>query len=70
VPHAVRLIAGPDYRRLLPLSALLGASVLIFADLGARTILSPRELPIGVITSFVGAPLFLALLRRQRTSFL
>ena len=68
-PHAVRLLVGPDYRRLLPLSALLGASFLILADLGARTAVSPGELPVGVITAFVGAPFFLYLLRQQRKVF-
>lgn len=68
-PHAVRLVVGPDYRRLLPLSALLGASFLVLADLGARTAVSPGELPVGVITAFLGAPFFLYLLRRQRKAF-
>jgi len=70
VPHAVRMVAGPDYRRLLPLSALAGASFLILADLGARTAISPGELPVGVITAFAGAPFFLYLLRRQRKAFI
>jgi iron complex transport system permease protein len=69
VPHAVRLLLGPDYRRLLPLVALLGASFLILADLAARTAISPGELPVGVITAFLGAPFFLYLLRRQRKAF-
>lgn len=68
-PHVVRLVIGPDYRRLLPVSALVGASFLVMADLGARTLISPSELPVGVITSFVGAPFFLYLLRRQRRVF-
>ena len=68
-PHAVRLLVGPDYRRLLPLSALLGASFLVLADLGARTAVSPGELPVGVITALLGAPFFLYLLRRQRKAF-
>jgi iron complex transport system permease protein len=68
-PHAVRLVVGPDYRRLLPLVALLGATFLVLADLGARTLLSPGELPVGVITSIVGVPFFLVLLRRQRKAF-
>lgn len=62
-PHAIRLTVGPDYRRLLPLSTLLGATFLIVADLGARTLVRPSELPLGVITSIAGAPLFLLLLR-------
>jgi iron complex transport system permease protein len=63
VPHAVRLVAGPDYRRLLPLSALYGASFLILADMIARTADPTYEIPIGVITAVVGAPFFLLLLR-------
>lgn len=66
VPHAARLVWGPDYRRLLPMSAVLGAAFLILADLLARTALDPREIPVGVITSLIGAPFFLALLRLQK----
>lgn len=66
VPHVARLLWGPDYRRLLPLSALLGATFLILADLVARTIAAPEEVPVGIITAFAGAPFFLYLLRRQR----
>jgi iron complex transport system permease protein len=68
-PHAVRMVAGPDYRRLLPLVALTGAAFLVLADMGARMLLSPGELPVGVITSVVGVPFFLYLLRRQRKAF-
>jgi iron complex transport system permease protein len=68
-PHVIRLLLGPDYRRLLPLAAMLGASFLILADLGARTAVRPGELPVGVITAFLGAPFFLYLLRRQRKAF-
>jgi iron complex transport system permease protein len=68
-PHIVRLLIGPDYRRLLPVAALTGAAFLVIADLGARTVISPSELPVGVITSFVGAPFFLYLLRKQRRAF-
>jgi iron complex transport system permease protein len=64
VPHAVRLVAGPGYRRVIPLSFLFGASFVILADVVARTIVAPAELPIGVITAFVGAPFFLLILRR------
>jgi len=70
VPHAARLLWGPDYRRLLPLSAVLGASFLILADLLARTAAPPHEIPVGVITAFAGAPFFLYLLRRQRRATL
>ena len=65
IPHAVRLIWGPDYRFLLPLSTLLGAIFLILADLIARTVLSPQEIPVGVITALCGAPFFLYLLRKK-----
>jgi iron complex transport system permease protein len=65
IPHAVRLIWGPDYRFLLPLSMVSGAIFLILADLLARTLLGPSEIPIGVITAMVGAPFFLYILRRR-----
>lgn len=65
VPHAVRLIWGRDYRRVLPLSAFFGAAFLIAMDAAARTIDPTFEVPIGVITALVGAPFFLMLLRRQ-----
>ena len=66
VPHAVRMIWGPDYRRVLPLSACLGAAFLILADIAARSIdPDQREIPIGVVTAFAGAPFFLYLLRRH-----
>lgn len=67
VPHLVRLLAGPDHRVLLPASALAGASLILFSDLAARLVLSPAELPIGIVTALVGAPLFLYLLLRGRT---
>jgi iron complex transport system permease protein len=65
IPHAVRLLWGPDHRFLLPLSMVTGAIFLILADLVARTALSPSEIPIGVITALVGAPFFLFILRRR-----
>jgi iron complex transport system permease protein len=65
VPHAVRMIWGPDHRRLLPLSACLGASFLILADVAARSIDPGREIPIGLVTAFAGAPFFLFLMRRS-----
>jgi iron complex transport system permease protein len=65
VPHAIRLIVGSDHRALLPLSFLAGASFLTLADLVARLVLTPVEVPIGVVTAFVGVPLFLVLLRRS-----
>jgi len=66
VPHVVRLIWGGDYRRLIPLSILNGASLLLIADVLARVILSPQELPVGIITAIGGAPFFLWLLRRAK----
>jgi iron complex transport system permease protein len=68
VPHALRLLAGPDYRRLILLSALGGAAFLLLADLIARTALAPQELPVGVITALAGAPFFIFLLRRLKRS--
>ena len=64
-PHSMRLTAGGDYRFLIPLSALAGALLLVSADLLARLILSPMNLPVGVITSFLGAPTFIYLLVRM-----
>lgn len=66
VPHAIRLVFGSSYRVIIPLSLLGGGAFLIAADLVARTIVRPAELPIGVITAFVGAPFFGTLLRRNR----
>jgi len=65
-PHAVRLMWGADYRSLIPMAAIVGAAFLILADLVARTIVSPGELPVGVVTAFCGAPFFLYLLRYRR----
>jgi iron complex transport system permease protein len=65
-PHLVRLAIGPDYRTLLPGSAVLGAILLLLADLVARTVVAPAELPIGIVTALVGAPFFIWLLLRNR----
>lgn len=65
VPHAVRMVAGVSYRVILPLSMVIGAGFLLAADLLARTVISPGELPIGVVTAFVGAPFFAMILRRR-----
>lgn len=65
VPHAVRLMAGPDNRILLPGSALLGAIFAVGADLLARMVIAPTEMPVGIITALCGAPFFLYLLRRR-----
>ena len=66
VPHAVRLAFGPDHRVLIPLTVILGAIFMVLADLVARTLIAPVEIPIGVITALVGGPFFLFLLRTQR----
>lgn len=66
VPHTVRLLVGPSHRSLLPLSMVFGAAFLILADVAARTVAAPAELPIGVITAFVGAPFFGLILRTSR----
>jgi iron complex transport system permease protein len=66
VPHAIRLVTGANYRALLPLSFVLGGAFLVLADVVARTALSPAELPIGIVTAFVGAPFFALILRTAR----
>ena len=69
VPHLVRLAPGADHRIVVPCSALAGGSLLIISDTLARTVVSPRQLPVGAITALVGVPLFLILLRRSRAPF-
>jgi len=64
VPHAVRLVSGPDNRQLLPISAIIGAIFLVIADTIARTIIAPAQLPVGVITAMIGGPFFLVLLAK------
>ncbi|MFC7441901.1 FecCD family ABC transporter permease [Laceyella putida] len=66
IPHMMRMLTGGDHRTLIPLSLLAGAIFLIWADALSRVVLAPRELPIGVITAFVGAPFFAAILRRHQ----
>jgi iron complex transport system permease protein len=66
VPHIVRIWWGVDYRRLIPLSIIGGASVLLFADVLARIVLAPQELPVGIVTALAGAPFFLWVLRRAK----
>ena len=66
VPHIMRLWQGPDYRRLLPLSILGGSTALLVADVLARVILAPQELPVGIVTALAGAPFFLWVLRRAK----
>ena len=67
-PHLLRLVVGADHRRLLPASLLGGATLLILADLVARTVIAPSELPVGVVTALLGGPFFLFLLRREGRS--
>ncbi|MGV8884285.1 MAG: putative F420-0 ABC transporter permease subunit [Microbacteriaceae bacterium] len=66
LPHGVRLLVGPGHRALLPLSAIVGAIFLVWADTLARTIFEPRELPVGIVTALIGAPVFALLLARRR----
>lgn len=68
VPHAVRLLLGSDHRRILPAALLAGAAFLVLIDLLARSLLSPQELPVGILTAVIGAPVFLVLLSRRRVS--
>lgn len=65
VPHALRLVLGPAHRLLLPAAALGGATLLVLADLLARTVVAPREIPLGVLTALIGSPVFFWLLRRE-----
>jgi iron complex transport system permease protein len=66
VPHLVRLLWGGDYRRLLPLSMIVGAGLLLLADVLARVVMAPAEIPVGIITALAGAPFFLWVLRRTK----
>ena len=67
VPHLVRLVAGSDHRIVVPASALAGGSLLVIADTLARTIMAPRQLPVGALTAAIGVPLFLILMSRSQT---
>jgi iron complex transport system permease protein len=69
VPHAVRLVLGPDHRLLLPAAALSGGAFVVLADLFARTVLAPSEIPIGILTAIIGAPFFIYLLRHTRREY-
>ena len=69
VPHVIRNLWGSDYRRLLPLSFIGGASFLLAADILARILLAPQELPVGIITALAGAPFFLLLLRKSKQAY-
>ncbi|MHA1450607.1 MAG: FecCD family ABC transporter permease, partial [Candidatus Hodarchaeales archaeon] len=66
IPHLIRMITGPDHRILMPVSAISGASFLIIADIIAKTIIYPAELPVGIITAICGTPFFLYLLRKRK----
>ena len=69
IPHVVRMAVGTDHRRLLPVSALVGAIFLIWADVACRTVIPGQELPIGILTSVIGAPCFIYLMARKRYGF-
>jgi iron complex transport system permease protein len=66
LPHVIRLLAGTRHRTLLPLSALAGALFLVWADTIARTVFDPLEIPVGIITALIGAPVFALLLWQKR----
>ena len=66
IPNAARMVVGPDYKRLLPVSALLGAGFLTLCDMFARTVFAPAEIPAGAITALIGAPFFVYMILRQR----
>jgi iron complex transport system permease protein len=68
LPHAVRYVVGPDHHKVLPLVGLVGAVFLIWVDVLARTLFAPREIPVGVMTAFVGVPAFVVLMRRRHVS--
>ena len=65
VPHLMRMTVGEDHRRLVPASALGGAILLVIADTAARTLAAPAEVPVGILTALIGAPVFLWLLQRR-----
>jgi iron complex transport system permease protein len=66
VPHMIRLLVGVSYRRIIPLATVAGAAFLVLADTVARTVLAPSELPLGVVTAIVGAPVFIAILATRK----
>lgn len=68
VPHIVRLLVGPDHRKVIPLSMVMGALLMLGADWLAKVVLSPAELPVGIVTSLLGGPFFIYLIHRQRSS--
>lgn len=66
IPHLIRLLVGPDYRLILPLAVILGSNYVLWADTLARMLLSPRDIPLGVVTAFLGAPFFAYLLNKHK----
>ncbi len=68
IPHLVRLVIGGDYRRVLPLSALVGGIFLVIADMAARTVMPPQDMPLGILTGLIGGVAFVALMRRRKTN--
>ena len=66
IPHLIRMFAGSDHRIVVPASALAGGALLVVADTLARTLLAPRQLPVGALTAAIGVPLFLILMSRSR----
>jgi iron complex transport system permease protein len=66
VPHMIRLMTGSDYRVIIPISALGGAIFMVWCDTAARSVLAPTEIPLGVVTAFIGAPFFAYLLYRNK----
>jgi iron complex transport system permease protein len=68
VPHLIRMIWGPDYRLLVPLSIIGGATLLLLADVLARVVMAPQVLPLGIVTAMFGAPFFLWILWRSKSS--
>ena len=66
-PHVARAVTGPDHRWLVPASGLLGAVLLVLADVLGRVVVRPAELQVGIVLALVGAPFFIALIRRRRT---
>jgi iron complex transport system permease protein len=69
VPHVARLVGGPNHTRLIPLAMIGGATFLVLADLLARIVAPPTEIPLGIVTAFAGGPLFLFLLRQRRREY-
>ena len=67
IPHLIRLVWSGDYRKLIPLSFLGGAALLLVTDVAARTVMAPQEIPVGILTALIGAPFFLWILRRSKS---